>query len=116
MVKIVFTTPLTPLRKVKVMSSSRWDILISSRHPWASSPTAASTEAKDIQCPATIEGAPGGTAVLLKVRDFEENKPGIHERNIELEVVWLRELSGTERRPLRKYDISTSQPGWTLTF
>lgn len=54
--------------------------------------------------------------MLLKVRDFEENKPGIHERNIETEVVWLRELSGTERRPLRKYDIYTSQPGWTLTF
>ena len=59
-------------------SSTRSDILLSSHHPWASSPTAARTEAKDVQCPATIEGAPGGTVVLLKVRDFEENKPGIH--------------------------------------
>lgn len=74
------------------------------------------TEAKDVQCPATIEGDPGGTAVLLKVKDFEENKPAIYERKIKMEVVWLRELSGTERRPLRKYALYTSQPGWTLTF
>ena len=54
--------------------------------------------------------------MLLKVKDFEENKPAIYERKIETEAVWLRELSGTEWRPLRKYDLYTSQPGWTLTF
>ena len=50
-------------------------------------------------------GAPGGTAVLLKVSEFEKNKPGVCERKIEMEAVWLRELSGMEWRTLRNINI-----------
>lgn len=46
--------------------------------------------------PLPLRELPGGTTVLLKVSGFGKSKPGACERQIEMEAVLLRELSGME--------------------